>query len=93
MEENYLMHYDNEGYIKGFYLKSIHGDNIPRPVIEITPEKHNFYLENQGLYKINPLTLEDEAIPEPPPQPYEPSLEERNRADIDYIAIMAGVDL
>lgn len=93
MEENYLMHYDENGFIQGFYLRSIHGNNIPEPYIEISDEKHQFYLDNQGKYKINPVTLEDEIVQVPEPQPYEHTLEERNRADIDYIAIMAGVDL
>ena len=64
MEENYLMAYDaTAGNILGFYLKSIHGDNIPTPSLEITAEKHNFYMNNQGKYKLNIETLEDELIP------------------------------
>lgn len=63
MNENYLMNYDTTtGEIKGFYLKSIHGDNIPTPNVEITPEKHEFYMENNGKYKLNVTTLEDEII-------------------------------
>lgn len=34
-----------------------------------------------------------EDIHEPEPVTHDPSLEERNRADIDYISIMLGVDL
>lgn len=64
MEESYLMAYDTTtGDILGFYLKSIHGDNIPTPNKEVTKEKHNFYMENNGKYKINVTTLEDELIP------------------------------
>lgn len=64
MKENYIMNYDPiMGGIKGFYLKSIHGDNIPTPSIEITSEKHQFYLANNGKYKLNPVTLEDELLP------------------------------
>lgn len=64
MNENYFMNYDiTTGEIKGFYLKSIHGSNIPTPNIEITQEKHQFYMENNGKYKINVTTLEDELIP------------------------------
>lgn len=63
MEENFLMNYDTTtGEIKGFYLKSENGDNIPTPTIEITQEKHDFYMENNGQYKLNPSTLEDELI-------------------------------
>lgn len=67
--ENYLMNYDETtGNILGFYLKSINV-NIPNPNIEITPEKHNFYMENNGLYRLNPTTLADELllIPIQPP--------------------------
>lgn len=71
--ENYLMNYDaTTGEIKGFYLKSINGDNIPAPNIEITPEKHDFYMEHNGQYKLNPQTLEDELLPVPEPQPVQP---------------------
>lgn len=64
MEENFLLNYDPEtGDIKGFYLRSIHGDNIPQPYIEITPEKHDFYIGNNGLYKLDPITLEDMLKP------------------------------
>lgn len=61
--ENYFMNYDTTtGEIKGFYLKSIHGENIPTPNKEITPEKHNFYMEHNGEYKIDVTTLEDELV-------------------------------
>lgn len=64
MNENYFMNYDeNTGKIKGFYTKSIHGDNIPTPNVEITQEKHDFYMEHNGQYRLNPKTLEDELIP------------------------------
>ena len=64
MEEKFLMNYDiTTGEIKGFYLKSIHGDNVPTPTIEITPEKHTFYMEHNGQYKVNTTTLEDELMP------------------------------
>lgn len=63
MNENYLMHYDaTTGDILGFYLKSIHGDNIPAPTIEITEEKHAFYMDNNGKYKLNIETLEDKLV-------------------------------
>lgn len=64
MNKNFFMNYDaTTGDILGFYLKSIHGDNIPTPNIEITPEKHQFYMENNGKYKLNVTTLADEEIP------------------------------
>ena len=56
------MHYDEiTGKIKGFYIEGIH-QNIPSPVTQITEEKHQFYMDNNGMYKINILTLEDELI-------------------------------
>lgn len=62
--ENYFMDYNKDtGDIKGFYLKSIHGVNIPEGCIEITPEKHDFYMDNNGLYRLNLTTLIDELIP------------------------------
>jgi len=69
------MNYDTiTGEVKGFYLVSIHGENIPAPIMEITPEKHDFYMENNGKYRLNLITLEDELIPivESPPQPKTP---------------------
>jgi len=61
--ENYLLNYDvTTGNILGFYLKSIN-ENIPIPTIEITPEKHDFYMQNNGLYRVDPTTLEDKLIP------------------------------
>ena len=61
--ENYYLNYDEKtGEIKGFYLKSIHGDNIPTPFIEISPEKHRFFMENNSKYKININTLTEEKI-------------------------------
>jgi hypothetical protein len=89
--EKFLMHYDETtGEIKGFYLASIHGENIPSPCIEIDAEKHRFYMENNGLYKININTLEDELLPilEPTPQP--PTEQEKLKADIDYLLMLAG---
>jgi hypothetical protein len=70
--ENYLMNYcEKTGVIRGFYLKSIHGDKIPSPNIEISPEKHMFYMDHNGEYKLNPITLEDELLPIPEPLPYQ----------------------
>lgn len=59
----YLMNYDvSTGDILGFYIKLINR-NIPQPTIEITEEKHDFYMDNNSLYRLNPQTLEDELIP------------------------------
>jgi len=63
-DENYFMNYDGvTGAILGFYLLSIHGVDIPTPNISITPAKHNFYMEHNGMYHINITTLADELIP------------------------------
>lgn len=57
------MNYDREtGEITGFYLAS-RNKNIPENCVEISPDKHLFYVENNGKYKINVTTLEDELIP------------------------------
>jgi hypothetical protein len=61
-----LMDYDKTtGEIKGFYHKEIQGDKIPEGCIEITDEKHEFYLLNNGKYKIDVNTFEDIHLPEP----------------------------
>lgn len=61
MEEQYLLNYDPDtGEVKGFYLKSIHGDNIPTPNLEVDKNRHQLYMDNQGKYKINLVSLEDE---------------------------------
>lgn len=90
--ENYFMNYDEKtGMTKGFYLKSIHGDNIPTPNIEITPEKHDFYVQNNGLYKINTTTLQDETIPISTPQIQIPSTQDRLNSIESAIATLMGV--
>lgn len=82
MEEKYYLNYDEKtGVIKGFYLKSIHGDNIPTPNIEITTEKHDFFFKNNGLYKINLKTLTEEKI-EVKPFQKEPTEQEKINAQI-----------
>lgn len=92
---NYLMNYDSEtGEIKGFYLKSIH-TNIPAPCLETTSEKHQFYMENNGKYKLNPATLEDELMPIPEPVPQPPTaieLLKKQVSDLEnQILVLMGV--
>lgn len=54
---------------------------------------------SQGLYlpKWNGESWEEgatqEYIDSLKPEPQEPSIEEKNRADIDYLAVMTGVEL
>ena len=54
---------------------------------------------SQGLYlpKWNGESWEEGATQEYignlKPEPQEPSIEEKNRADIDYLAVMTGVEL
>ena len=57
----------------------VDSENIPEGLFLADPEKTYDYLG----YEIEP----------PEPSPPEPTLEEKNRADIDYIAIMTGVEL
>lgn len=55
----------------------------------------------QGLYRakwtdsewIETMTEEEHIATLPEPPESEPTLEERNRADIDYLSIMTGVSL
>jgi len=62
--ENYFLYYDSEtGEIIGFYKKSIHGDKIPSPAIEITEEQHEFYMIHNGLYKLSIPDLQNILIP------------------------------
>jgi len=94
--ENFIMNYDKEtGYIGGFYLKSIHVDNIPIPNMEITKEKHQFYMDNNGKYKLNPTTLEDELIPSPEPIQEPKTQDEINSERIDAMesAVMLLMDM
>lgn len=90
MQENYLMNYDVQtGEIKGFYLRSIH-ENIPKPVIEVTPEKHDFYMQNNGKYRLNPITLIDEEIPTS--ESYiVPTIENRISSVEDALTMLMGV--
>jgi hypothetical protein len=91
MNEKFLMHYDaTTGDILGFYLKSIHGDNIPTPIIEITSEKHQFYMKNNGKYRLNPSTLEDQQIPVVEVTT-EPTLEERLTSAESALSALLGV--
>lgn len=86
-EEKIYLHYDEKGVILGFYFNSIHENNIPNPNIEITKEKYNFYMKNNGAYKLNISTLEDILILEES----KPSEMDKIKADIDYIMIMTGL--
>lgn len=44
MAENYFLAYNEiTGEFKGWYLKEIHGDNIPEPNIEVTKEIHDSF--------------------------------------------------
>ena len=72
MQEKYLMVYDNDGNIITFIPKSDISSyrDIPTQIIEITEEKHKFYTDNDGRYRINLITLEDELLPVPAPLPY-----------------------
>lgn len=81
MEDKIYLNYDSEtGNILGFYIKSIHGDNIPIPNIEIPPEKYQFYMNNNGRYKLDITTLADVEIEQSGPAP---SMEEY-LLDLDY---------
>lgn len=90
--ENYFMNYDAAtGQIKGFYLRSLHGDKIPSPTLEITEERYKFYLEHNGQYKLNTQTLEDELIQTSAPQIQIPSYNDRLNAIEDAMSKLMGV--
>lgn len=90
--EIYLMEYDNNGNIKGFYPKS-HINNYPNPptqFIEIDEEKHRFYMNNNGKYKLNIATLENELLPIPEPLPHVKSAVEILKETVDVL-VMASL--
>lgn len=62
---DYLMTYNQAtGEITGFYpsdLLKLYGE-IPQPNLKITEQKHDFYAQHNGQYKLNPETLVDEPI-------------------------------
>lgn len=82
----------------GFYTPEIHGEEFcNNECIEIADELYNYLLENNGKYLINVdsvsgIVTKDNLIERPiRAEKIEPSLEQRNRADIDYIGMMTGV--
>lgn len=84
------MEYDDNGNIRGFYPKSVTYPNPPIQFIEITEEKHKFYMEHNGKYKLNISTLEDELIPIPEPLPYEKTEIEILKETVDML-VMASL--
>lgn len=78
----------------------------PAPgLLPLTPEQEATYLQYNGFVRItstDPVTLEPDtesweawkaAEAEKPPSPQMPTPEEQLRADVDYLAIMTGVEL
>lgn len=92
----YKLNYDINGNILGFYTKEIHGENIPSPTKGISNEVWQYLLDNQNKkIKLDSLTKEEVTIEdfEDKPiavMPQESSLEEKNRADIDYLLMLNG---
>ncbi len=61
-------------------------------------ELTQYVIEENGVMVVKDIEQVDTPIEEPPQVEFveyveEPTLEERNRSDIDYLAIMTGVDL
>lgn len=91
------INYDNDGNILGFYNEDVHGDNIPTPNKNISVEVWQYLLANQNK-KIKIASLNKEELIEDDFEdkpiviiPQVPTLEEKNRSDIDYILIMQGL--
>lgn len=95
----YKVNYDESGIILGFYIEEIHKENIPKPNKNITDELWQFLLKNPNK-KIKSDSFNKEELIEDDFEDnlivalqQEPTETEKLRADVDYIAIMAGVDL
>jgi len=59
MTENYIYAYKkDDGMPVGFFLQSIHGEDIPTPNIEITEEQHTWCMEHNGRFKLDLATME-----------------------------------
>lgn len=59
---------------RGFYDRSIHGDNIPEDVVEITDEMHEFLIAGQSSGKR--ISSDDSGFPilvDAPPAPPAPA--------------------
>lgn len=83
------MDYDKEtGAIKGFYSPEFHGENIPEGCIQITKEKHAFYLTNGGRYKIDIVTLEDIRMPDPEPPIKSPTNDDLQKQIFDLTTML-----
>lgn len=79
--------------------------NIAPGLLELTAEQEILYLQYNGFIRItstDPVTIEPNIAAwevwkateaEKPPIPQTPTAEEQLRADIDYLAIMTGVEL
>ncbi|MFP3919353.1 hypothetical protein U5N28_16250 [Lysinibacillus telephonicus] len=65
------------------YVSALNEGDNRGAVIEILDDSNEVKVIIDGVY----------AIHDPLPSPQEPSVELKNRADIDYIAIMTGVEL
>lgn len=98
MSIKYIKYNENGEY--GFYIPEVHGkDFCKNECREITNEFYNFLLENQGEYLIDITSVVDTVtqknLIERPMETIEQTvtLEQKNRADIDYICMMMGVSL
>lgn len=57
-------------------------------------EEEETYTEQVPYTRMTVTNMIPGIVPEPEPEPEpEPALDERNRADIDYLAVMMGVNL
>lgn len=91
--------YNSEGEY-GFYTPDIHGQEFcDNECMEIPEDLYKLLLDNNGRYVIDVksvgTSITRENIIEKPHTNViiEPTKEEKNRSDIDYLSIMTGVDL
>lgn len=88
---------ESEGHIIKVLIKEFDEqgnctEELPNNIVTVDPPQGLYGHKWTGTEWIETMT-EAEYIATLPEQLHEPTLEERNRADIDYVSAMMGVDL
>lgn len=89
---------DSEGYliespVKRFDEQGNCTEELPADIITVDPPQGLYRAKWTGKEWIETMTEEEYIATLPKSPEIEPTLEERNRADIDYLSIMTGVSL
>src|SRR5690625_3359659 len=92
MGQQYYVNFNETGNIIGFYIDTIHGDNIPESAIPISTEDWQVYSADASKYKLDGDTirtktqqeLDDEAADLPPREPSKIEILETENADLWY---------